>query len=201
MKTFLTSDWHLGETRFRVMQRPFQTPEAHVAHIIEKHNAIVAPEDFVYVIGDVLYQKADPAVYLPVISQLNGRKVLIRGNHDRPFTDEQFQPYFETIHSDGSGVELELSGIPCYLTHYPSTGRVDRFNLVGHIHSAWKFQLNSLNVGLDVHNFSPVNIEDLPFFFQAIKEFYDQDVWAAYLPVNETWWAERGQKTSYFKPL
>lgn len=197
-KTFLTADWHFGETRFKIMQRPFQTAEEHVEKIIEEHNKIVAPDDLVYHLGDVLFQKADPQVWMPLIAKMHGRKILVRGNHDRPFTDEQFQPYFEAIYPDGSGIEVELAGIKCYLTHYPTRGRLDLFNLVGHIHSAWKYQLNMLNVGVDVHSFAPVNSEDIPFFFTAIKDFYDADVWAAYSQINQFWYPVRGQKTSYF---
>lgn len=198
-KTFLTADWHLGEDRFRILQRPFQTSEEYISHLIKNHNKIVSPEDTVYVLGDVIYQKAEVASYLPIIAKLNGKKILIRGNHDKVITDEQFRPYFETIYPDGSGVEIEFSEIPCFLTHYPTTGKVDRFNLVGHIHSAWKVQLNMLNVGVDVHNFCPVNAEDLLFFFQAITQFYDQDVWSAYLPINSSYQDSRGKKSTYFE--
>ena len=131
-RTFLTADWHLGETRLQLMQRPFATSEEHVAHLLEKHNQIVQPEDLVYVVGDVLWQKADPAIYLPVIAKFNGRKILIRGNHDRPFTDEQFRPYFEEIYPDGSGIDVELGGLACYLTHYPTQGRVDHAGAAAH---------------------------------------------------------------------
>ena len=80
MKTWLTADWHLGETRFELMGRPFKTTDEHNATIIERHNSLVQPDDVVIVVGDAVYQKAPE--YLPLVAKLNGKKVLIRGNHD-----------------------------------------------------------------------------------------------------------------------
>ncbi len=200
MKTFLTADWHLGEDRFEIMARPFDDVQQHIEALVEKHNKKVGPEDLVYVNGDVLYQKANPADFLPQIARFHGRKILIRGNHDRPFTDEQFEPYFEKIVPEGAGVEAEIGGIACYITHYPSLARVDRYNLVGHVHSAWKIQLNSLNVGVDVNHFFPVDETQVPFFLNAVTNFYDLDVWTAYSPANHAHFKDRGKKSHYFVP-
>lgn len=77
MKTFITSDWHLGETRMQLMQRPFKNREENDLTIIDRFNEKVEPEDLVYVVGDAVYSKADPAVSLPLIKAMNGRKILI----------------------------------------------------------------------------------------------------------------------------
>lgn len=95
-------------------------------------------------------------------------------------------------------MEVDLAGIACYLTHYPTEGRRDRFNIVGHVHSAWKVQLNMLNVSVDAHHFYPFDTADLPFMLKAICEVYDRDVWAAYLTSNESWKTSRGKPTTYF---
>lgn len=79
--------------------------------------------------------------------------VLFRGNHD-VFTDEQFKPYFEEIVPEGEGKILEIAGITCWVTHSPSQARPDKFNIVGHVRAPWQFQLNMLNVGVDVHHFT-----------------------------------------------
>ena len=95
MKTWLTADLHLGEDRFEIMARPFTNPMEHVNTLIRNHNSLVDKEDKVYIIGDILYQKADPEIYLPQIAKLNGRKTLLRGNHDRVFSDKDLSLYFE----------------------------------------------------------------------------------------------------------
>ena len=200
MNMWLTADWHLGEGRFDLMQRPFKTILEHNKTIIDRHNEVVKKDDLVYVVGDVVYQKAaEPDLVMRWLNHMNGRKILIRGNHDRVFSDEQFAPYFESVIPDGEGLELEIEGIPCYITHYPTQGRADRFNLVGHIHGAFKFQLNMLNVGVDVHHFRPVNFKEIPFYLRAITEFYDNDVWIAYNEINSRYIDSRGKRSAYFQ--
>ena len=195
---WITSDWHLGEDRFQLMGRPFNTQEEMINVILNNHNSRVKPDDLVYVVGDVCYQKAP--LFLSYVSKFNGKKILFRGNHDKVFTDYHLSPYFEEIIPEGRGLEIEIEEIPCYITHYPSEGRQDKFNLVGHIHAAWKYQLNSFNVGVDVNHFMPVNLNTIPFHYKAVCEFYDADVWAAYNPINQSWKDARGKKNTYFRP-
>jgi len=198
MKTWLTADWHIGDTRQALMGRPITDPRWALRTLIENHNKLVSPNDLVYVVGDVFNKDVDLNVWIKYLKHFNGNKILIRGNHDRPYSDEVFEPYFETIIQDGSGIELEYDNIPLYVTHYPSLGKQDRFNLVGHIHGAWKYQLNSFNVGVDVNHFYPVDIETIPFHLNAITNFYDRDVWVAYNEINSSYFDKRGRKTAYF---
>lgn len=194
---FLCADWHLGEDRFKIMARPFKTPQEMTDHLVKMHNALVQPDDIVWMVGDAVYQKAP--TFLADVARFNGRKVLFRGNHDKVFTDEQLKPYFEEIVAEGDGRELDIDGLKCWATHYPTEGRADLFNLVGHIHAAWKFQLNMLNVGVDAHHFQPVAVADVPGHYTAITKFYDRDVWVAYEDVNARFKDERGAKTRYFQ--
>jgi len=198
MKIWLTADWHLGDDRFDLMGRPFGYVNDYVAHLQENHNAVVAPEDEVIIIGDVCSQKHPE--WLPHVSHFNGRKILVRGNHDRIFTDKQLNPYFDKIIGDGGGFCIQVKDIPCYITHYPTEGRADMFNLVGHIHAAWKYQLNMLNVGVDVHHFRPIDLESIPFHLDAICKYYDEDVWVAYNHMNASWLLKRGKSGTYFRP-
>jgi calcineurin-like phosphoesterase family protein len=197
MNTFLTADWHLGENRFELMGRPFTSTEEHNNTILQRHNSVVKPDDVVIVIGDAVYQKTPD--FLDMVSKFNGKKVLIRGNHDAVFKDEQLAPYFDKIIAEGEGISASVDGIDCYLTHYPTQGKADKFNLVGHIHAAWKYQLNMFNVGIDTNGYYPVNLNKIPFHFNAIKNFYDDDVWAAYSDINTDYVGVRGKKGSYFK--
>ena len=75
----------------------------------------------------------------------------------------------------------------------------DRFNLVGHIHGAWKYQLNMLNLCVDVHSYAPVAMEDIPFYLKAVTQFYDEDVFCANHPVNKLYAGSRGKKGTYFQ--
>lgn len=110
-----------------------------------------------------------------------------------------FKPYFEQIIPEGEGIEIDVVGIKCYITHYPSQARSHLFNLVGHIHSAWRYQLNMFNVGVDANHFAPVDMDKtIPFLLNAITNFYDDDVFAAYNDANTQYRNTRGKKGSYF---
>ena len=198
MKTWITADWHLGEDRFDMMGRPFTTSDEHIQTLIDNHNALVDPDDKVIMVGDVCYQKTPEKI--GHVWAFNGKKTLIRGNHDRVFTDKQLEPYFENIFAECDGYYVEFQGVKCYITHYPCLGREDAFNLVGHIHGAWKYQLNMLNIGVDVHHFRPVCVDTVPFHFTAVDKYYDQNVWVAYDPINANYRGKRGKAGSYFTP-
>jgi calcineurin-like phosphoesterase family protein len=65
MKTWLCADWHLGEDRMNLMQRPWDTTEEMVGDLIKWHNSVVAPDDEVIVVGDAVYKNAP--LYLPLV--------------------------------------------------------------------------------------------------------------------------------------
>jgi calcineurin-like phosphoesterase family protein len=198
---FFTADWHLGETRLEIMQRPFRDCSELWNTIIERHNRVVGPDDFVDVVGDVVSKAAEePKLWLSLLDDLNGKKRLFRGNHDVLFTNEQLSQYFYKIVPEGEGVYETIGGIPCYITHYPTQGVGDAFNIVGHVHSSWKVQLNMLNVGVDVQNFAPVPETKIKFFLDAITGFYDEDVWCSGHAANAQFNGIRGKKGRYFNP-
>lgn len=194
--TWFTSDQHLGEDRLKLIGRPFDTSEEMIEALIENHNKLVKPTDTVHFVGDICYKNAPE--YLKYVHRFNGVKILYRGNHDVVFTDEQLAPYFDEIVPEGHGRYLMIDDLRVYVTHYPTRGQRDAFNLVGHIHSAWKYQLNMFNVGVDVNHFMPVNMDEVPHALTAITDFYDEDVWVAYQSINQHFRNDRGKKSVYF---
>lgn len=197
---FFTADWHLGATDMRLMGRPFLDADAMADRLVREHNAMVDPDDIVYVLGDALHDRRPREILdadRAALSELHGDLILLRGNHDW-LPDRDLARYFAGIVEEGQGVELVIDGLMCWLTHYPLCARPDRFNLVGHIHDRWKVQKNMLNVGVDVHHFQPVPADRIGFYFRAICEFYDADVWVADHPAN-TAHADRGVAGSYLE--
>jgi calcineurin-like phosphoesterase family protein len=194
MAIWFTSDWHFGDPRVQLLGRPFADDVEMTERIVAEFNALVGEDDTVYVIGDVLSTVTNET--LEILKRLNGRLVLIKGNHDI-LDDAEYEKYFERIVQEGDGIELEVAGIPCYLTHYPTTGRPDRFNLVGHIHGVWRVQKNMLNVGVDANHFRPLSEENVAFFLKAITEFYDGDCWCAQHKNNRSH-DNRGRTNSYY---
>jgi len=72
MIRWITADWHLGEDRMAIMQRPFKDQREMIEVLVERHNAIVGPDDLVYVVGDVCYQKYPE--FLEEVDRFNGKK-------------------------------------------------------------------------------------------------------------------------------
>jgi len=65
------------------------------AVLIANWNAVVRPNDEIYILGDLIYKSANHASYY--LKQLNGRKYMIRGNHDRFLSDESVHSFFEWV--------------------------------------------------------------------------------------------------------
>ena len=85
---YFTSDIHLGQVRALevLTNRKFQTLDEMNEKLIDEYNCTVPKDAFVIILGDLIMGKKYDNVpkFLP---QLNGRKILIRGNHDLAFDD------------------------------------------------------------------------------------------------------------------
>lgn len=100
MNTWFCSDHHFGHANIikftdrpgGKLIRPFASIEEHDETIIANHNALVSPKDRVYFMGDVAISKK----FLHMVGRMNGRKKLIKGNHDI-FALKDYTPYFEDI--------------------------------------------------------------------------------------------------------
>lgn len=179
MSTFFTSDLHLGHRNIiDYCNRPFAgVPDMDEA-LVARWNATVAPGDTVYVLGDVALGKL--ADSLALAARLHGRKLLVPGNHDRPWEGHR-KPSQHRLYEDAgfellpSQVTIDLAGRPVLLCHFPYEGDshgedryadkrpVDRggWLLHGHVHDAWKRSGRMVNVGIDVWDYAPVSGETL----------------------------------------
>jgi calcineurin-like phosphoesterase family protein len=102
VKTWITSDLHFGhdnikkfcpETRGR-----FHDVEHMRETMITEWNQLVGQDDTVYMLGDVAFLPAAEAV--AIMHRLNGRKILVEGNHDRKLlNDPAFRACFDQVHS------------------------------------------------------------------------------------------------------
>ena len=78
---FLISDSHFSHNNIiRYEYRPFKDKEEMDEYMINKWNEVVCDNDLVFHLGDVLISGAKRAN--EVLKRLNGRKILILGNHD-----------------------------------------------------------------------------------------------------------------------
>lgn len=79
--TFVCADLHFFHKNIiRYENRPFSDVEDMNRQLIQNWNRVVKKEDIVYVLGDVSF--AGTKATREIVTQLNGRKMLIMGNHD-----------------------------------------------------------------------------------------------------------------------
>ena len=118
MKTYITSDLHFSHkaiTRYCPVTRPYSDILEMNADMIEKWNNVVEPEDLTYILGDVVF--CTGAKGADIINQLNGRKILIIGNHDEAQMESSvFIDCFESIHNI---LEIKYNDVKIVMCHYP----------------------------------------------------------------------------------
>lgn len=184
MATWYTADLHFGHERIiELSHRPFGSVREMDDALVYNWNAVVAPTDEVWVLGDVTLHRAS----LENVSRLNGFKRLVAGNHDschrmhqrwRRATEWYVEAGFHVVFNDGSARDHYLSHAPgrvaeVNLSHFPYRGGGDhtfteRYSewrleddgsplLCGHVHDAWRTKGLMINVGVDVWDFAPVS--------------------------------------------
>ena len=138
MKTWITSDLHFGHANIKkfcpVTRAGFRDTDHMREQMIAEWNESVAQEDVVYILGDMAFLPAAEAV--AIMHRLNGRKILIEGNHDRKLlNDPAFRACFDQVHNY---LRLTHNGQLVILFHYP-IAEFDQMHrgavhLHGHLH-------------------------------------------------------------------
>lgn len=170
-KIWFTSDTHFSHIKdFLWSPRGFNSIEEHDEMVIKNWNELVAPEDEVYHLGDVMLNDNEHG--LKCINRLNGKIHLIIGNHDRGTRIELYKQCPNIVSVDYAQ-EIKYKKHYFYLSHYPTiTANYDDekpwanhlINLHGHTHSKEKFYNNNpymYCVCLDAHNNRPVSIDEI----------------------------------------
>ena len=155
MTVWFASDTHWGDHRtLNIGRRPFASVAEMDAALIANWNAVVAPGDTVWHLGDVARRAGDVAALL---AGLHGTKHLLRGNNDPPGTCAA-----SGWTSVADYAELELDGRFVVMGHYPfrSWNRQGKgaINLHGHSHGRLKPMLRQHDVGVDAREFAPVTL-------------------------------------------
>ena len=170
---WFTSDLHLGHANvIRFCARPFANAHEMDKELVRRWNAVVKPDDKVYVLGDLSFH--NPKVGIPLIRQLQGHKVLVQGNHDKYSRTQYLAAGFEDVVQE---MTLKLFNRDIILSHYPKhlgkeTEKIDlrfmdrrptpkwghQWVLCGHVHEKWMLRDRELNVGVDQHNFAPISM-------------------------------------------
>lgn len=136
----------------------------HDKKLIDNWNNTVSDKDLVLILGDFSFHKGIETNN--ILKQLNGDKVLIEGNHDMIYLqDKKFdKSLFKAIYDYKEVRYKDKTVILChypimYFKHYEKEN-IPTVHLFGHIHSTPHIiPRRSYNVGVDVNNYEPINIE------------------------------------------
>ncbi len=168
---YFISDTHFNHKNIiKYCNRPFNSIEQMNEAIIKNWNNIVSNEDTIYHLGDFALGTKESII--DIVNRLNGKKYLIRGNHDKwgVSTYESFG--FIVLKNAPIKIDeykLMLSHIPIPDSQIPK-GFV---NIHGHIHDKKLYECiekyeqsrysieKHINISCDVTDFKPISITEI----------------------------------------
>lgn len=186
---WFTSDQHFGSQRtLELSKRPFNTPCEMDSYIIERFNEKVDDNDYIMHLGD--FGDFDR------LRELNSNNhYLVLGNYERKEMEEKFnndfkeyrnyliERGFKDVFLPGQyKIQLDKHEILKYILLYHEPEECVKedpariFNLFGHIHGRQMVKRYGIDVGVDGHHFYPISIQDVKFYYDAIMNHYDSNV-------------------------
>ena len=160
-KIFVISDTHFGHSNIITFMtndgkkvRDFKSVEEMDELMVENWNKVVRPVDRVYHLGDIVMNRR----CLPILDRLNGKKVLVKGNHDI-FKLKDYTPYFEDIRAYKVFPKhrIILSHIPIHMDSFTRF----RLNIHGHTHMNHIDDNRYMNVCVENINYTPVDMAEI----------------------------------------
>ncbi len=172
-KLFSTSDTHFNHVNcIKYDNRPFKTIEQMNETLIENWNSIVPKDGVVFHIGDVALGR--PEDLDSILRALNGKIILIKGNHEAAATHKINKYRFEFI---DKYYELELGDkqLICMI-HYPmacwnQSHYGKSWNLHGHSHGKFSGQGKQYDVGSPCNNYTPKSFHEIKKIIDKKKAF------------------------------
>lgn len=165
-RTFLISDTHFGHQGVcnflrddNTKLRPWDNSEAMDEDLVKNWNSVVGKTDRVYHLGDVVINRKA----LKTLSRLNGRKVLIKGNHDI-FKMSEYAEHFDDIRAYHVLEDCVLSHVPMH----PDTLYRWNHNIHGHLHH--RRVLKDGIVDIKYYNVSVECIDYTPIEWNFLKQ-------------------------------
>jgi len=174
MANFFTADHHFGHANIiKYTGRPYENAWFMDRDLKRRWNGIISRNDNVYHLGDLCFPRGRDMQNF--VESLNGRIVLIKGNHDKKKT-------LDAVDEWHANLPLKIGGYNCVLNHRPvypkgtpdPYGDHDKsidpdewdFILCGHVHEKWLWNGKSFNVGVDVHRFWPLCEDEVINFLE-----------------------------------
>ncbi len=167
------SDPHLGHANIiKYCSRPFENVDDMNDALVANYNHLIGAGDTVLWVGDCFF-KGNSEKYQHILGKMNGRKLLIVGNHDQG-DGAMSRMGFDLVMKEAV---ININGITCRVSHYPydgPQGMADKHAirrpikhsgeilLHGHNHSKSKITgPRSINIGVDAWDFCPALYGDV----------------------------------------
>lgn len=140
--------------------RGFQESYYHDEHLIDYWNRTVHKKDLTYILGDVTMETSEHYYQL---DRLNGRKIVVLGNHDLPRDVRKLLDYVENVagHVDYKGFALTHCPI------HPNEMSFYRGNIHAHIHHE-----NKLNSTAVLHRYGDEGDQS---WIDPVNEYFNVD--------------------------
>jgi calcineurin-like phosphoesterase family protein len=173
------SDPHYGHLKIiEYCDRPFADVEEMQTEMIKRYNDRIGTSGIVLWTGDCFMGPESKVRAADVMSQLNGRKLLVRGNHDKAHQtmlafgfelvcEEMFLRiaerrvraiHFPPGHADPT--HFDENGVDRYESKRPPKVQ-DEIIMHGHTHQTTKGQDNLIHVGVDAWDYAPAMHDDV----------------------------------------
>ena len=165
-----TADHHFGHTNIiKYCGRPFRDANHMNTVMVERWNEAVREDQTVFHLGDFSFK--GPSNTVPkLLNRLNGKIILIQGNHDHKSTLK----HFDAVHDMAEVLVQDQRIIMC---HYGMRVWNHSFrgswHLYGHSHGTLPARADrkEMDVGVDCHNFYPLSF----FEIEAVMQHHGEE--------------------------
>lgn len=160
-KTYFIADTHFGhDAIIRYENRPFKNTKEQEELLIKNWNEIVQTEDTVFVLGDFGMSDSKEET-IRLCQLLNGKKILVMGNHDTQTPEWYRQCGF----TEASPWPIVYEGF-WILSHEPLyiNENMPYANIYGHVHAnpTYKdFSRQSICVCVERTDYRPITFEEI----------------------------------------
>lgn len=176
-----TADWHLFQENILKYRPEFKTVQDMHDCFIENYNSKASDSTVGLFVGDMTLLTSNKLPKLkPVMNALKGTKHLILGNHDEGKPLAYMNYGFNSVHTSywftlktilaeftSTGELSQMNDkLQCLVVHDPAIATVfpNALCIHGHVHTVFKTQIEPIkcyNVGVDVNNYYPVQLEEI----------------------------------------
>lgn len=143
MNRYYISDTHFNHSNILLFDnRPFFNVKEMEETIVQNWNKRVKKDDIVYILGDFCWSLEDE--WIRILNRLNGRKMLVLGNHDIRNMSNRLKKMFIQV---ADYKEVKDGGRRIILSHYPilfyrSSYNDNVWHFHGHTHNNTKEEVN-----------------------------------------------------------